>query len=233
MKIVYDDSFWFNENDEKSRVFQIFRDKFEDNRGYFEEVLKNESRGVVSETPEWFKDNNWIKQVNRSVSNNNVIRGCHTQIGKFCQGKLVEALTTRIYDIITDARPDSESFGRSNVYILSPSLSNQLWVPRGFLHSVVFSNIPSPAVLQYFCDNVYDKESELGVNPNSVLPRVVENFKTMLKDIETNGIYTDLFDIMESDKKIISEKDAKGVDYVTFMTNVKNEFVNNHKLWYR
>jgi len=62
----------------------------------------------------------WVKQINRSVSKGGTVRGCHAQRGKFCQGKLVEALNAKIYDIITDARPDSKTFGVSNVYILDP-----------------------------------------------------------------------------------------------------------------
>lgn len=116
MQIIYDDGIFDNfEADQKSRVFEIVPDVFGDSRGSFSEVLK-----CREDVPEWMKTMTWIKQINRSVSSKNTIRGCHAQSGLFCQAKLVEALTTQIYDIIIDARPDSNTFGVSKAYLLDP-----------------------------------------------------------------------------------------------------------------
>ena len=61
----------------------------------------------------------------------------HAQSGKSCQGKLVQAVYGKIFDVITDARPDSDTFGVSDVFELDSERQNQLWVPRGFLHGFV------------------------------------------------------------------------------------------------
>ena len=116
--------------------------------------------------------------MNRSSSSKYTVRGCHAQYGKFCQGKLVEALTEKIYDIITDSRPDSKTYGLSKIYILDPLKQNKLWVPRGFLHAFVVPNAKSNAIFQYFCDNVYNKPSEIGINPLTILPKIVSIHKS-------------------------------------------------------
>lgn len=108
--LVFHDMFDSFNDDQMSTVFEIFPDVHHDSRGFFLEALKFEDdlHGVF---PEWMQSSAWIKQVNRSSSVAGTIRGCHAQKGKFCQAKLVQALTTKIYDIITDARPQSATFG--------------------------------------------------------------------------------------------------------------------------
>lgn len=222
-------------NFDKTVVTEFFPDVHKDNRGYFFEVLKQREN---DELPEWYKNISWIKQINRSCSSRYVIRGCHAQRGKSCQGKLVEAVNHPIYDIITDARPDSESFGVSHIFLLNPETHNQLWVPRGFLHSVVFpdNNIHSDDILlQYFCDNQYDHENEFGVNPLSVIPEVVDKFRELFKyDDIMNERFKPLYDLFdERDKLIFSEKDTKAEDYNKFMSRISSDYSRTGELWYK
>ena len=44
MKIEFDDDFWYDKKDDKSRVFQVFPSVFGDDRGTFTEIWK--SRGL-------------------------------------------------------------------------------------------------------------------------------------------------------------------------------------------
>ena len=233
MQVFFEEAFDWFENDETSRVFQIIPDVFEDERGYFMEVFKQYPYQEKEELPLWIKNSKWIKQINRSSSQAGVIRGCHAQKGKFCQGKLVEAINEKIYDIITDARPNSKSFGTSTIVFLDPKKHNKLWVPRGFLHAFVvpLSN-NSNAIFEYYCDNVYDKSSEVGVAPSTLLPKLIENFKKLIG--EENNEYTDLFNTFTSDKPgIYSEKDQKAEDYVSFMNRIMNDYNKTKKVWYK
>ena len=227
MKIIIDEIF-DNINDNKfeaNSVLQIFPNIFNDSRGYFTEVLKDHINDKdTSEIPLWLTSLSWIKQINRSSSTSYTIRGCHAQKAPYCQGKLVEAINAKIYDIITDARPDSKTFGVSNIYILDPNIQNKLWVPRGFLHSFAVPNIgEDKAIFQYFCDNVYDKESEICINPLSLLPKIVDE-----ADIDVP-----LFDILYQEELSISEKDKKGLDYETWMNEIKTEYEKTGKVWYK
>ena len=50
-----------------------------------------------------------------------------------------------------------------------------LWVPRGFLHAFVVPKDVEHATFEYFCDNIYDKASEIGIAPTSFLKRSFES----------------------------------------------------------
>jgi dTDP-4-dehydrorhamnose 3,5-epimerase len=229
MKIITDEIFDNINNNkfEANAVLQIFPNVFKDQRGYFTEVLKEHINEYVKdkiEIPLWLTSITWIKQINRSLSTSYTIRGCHAQKAPYCQGKLVEAINTKIYDIITDARPDSKTFGVSNIYVLDPNVQNKLWVPRGFLHSFAVPNIDEDkAIFQYFCDNVYDKESEICINPLSLLPKIVDE-----ADIDVQ-----LFDIFNQEELSISEKDKNGLNYETWMNEIKTEYEKTGKVWYK
>lgn len=196
------------------------------------EVFK-EMNDEALKIPSWTRNSNWIRQINRSSSSGGVIRGCHAQRGMFCQGKLVEAVNERIYDIITDARPNSGTFGSSSVFLLDPEKHNRLWVPRGFLHAfVVPFSVEKQAIFEYYCDNVYDRSSEIGVNPTTILPKVVESFKTLMSSSRED--YEDLFAVFDKkDSCVYSEKDMNGLDYEKFMSDVRMEYENTGSLWCR
>lgn len=186
----------------------------------------------------------WVRQINVSSSSSGVIRGMHAQSGPYCQGKLVKALTYPIYDVITDARPDSKTFGTTSVYLLDPNKQNQLWVPRGFLHSFAVPKQLSmqqldsygnntPALFEYFCDNVYSKQSEVGVNPMSVLPSVAKNLASILNADNADDFAAFMMMFETADGFTLSEKDKSAKDYNEFMNEVKTEYEQTGKVWYK
>lgn len=143
---------------DRSAVLEVVPDVHIDTRGTFSEVLAAGAlQDIDSCDAVWLSSFEWLKQINRSTSAANVLRGCHAQIGAACQGKLVEALTAKVIDVIADARPESATFGKSKAYVLDPKLQNKVWVPRGFLHAFFVPDCGQEcdAVFQYFCDNVY------------------------------------------------------------------------------
>lgn len=193
---------------------------FGDNRGSFSEVLVGDE----------LKD---IKQINRSTSMQRVVRGCHAQYGKWCQAKLVEAVNRPIYDIITDARPDSKTFGVTAAYLLNPLKQNKLYVPRGFLHAFAVPDYVGydKALFMYYCDNVYHKDAEICISPMSLLPNIVEQLKGDPK-------YEALVSMFENSSKssqalVLSEKDLAGSNYSTWMQNVLDEYKQTGKCWYK
>ena len=189
---------------------------FGDQRGSFSEVLVGEE----------LRD---IKQINRSKSVKGVVRGCHAQLGKYCQSKIVEAVYKQIYDIITDARPDSKTFGVTAAYLLDPDKQNKLYVPRGFLHAFAVPQYDSDeqAVFMYYCNNTYCKDAEVCISPMSYLPNVV-------KKLDGDPQYEGLCKLFKTPKDLVlSEKDLAGNDYETWMQNVLEDYAKTGQVWYR
>lgn len=229
MKIEFDDDFWYDKKDDKSRVFQVFPSVFGDDRGTFTEIWKCETTTIPENMKEipWFADNMWIKQLNVSHSRPGVIRGCHAQTGNACQGKLVQSMFGNIWDVITDARPQSDTFMMTKVFFLNPRLQNKVFVPRGFLHAFITGNeLPNGTnyIFSYICDAVYDKTSEICVSPlNIVIPAFYDYCERYgLENFVKNG--TTL---------LTSPKDEKGQDPDVFFEVIRNEYKNSSTLWYK
>lgn len=221
--IAVDNCFYCFPDDPQSMVLEIFPKVLADSRGWFSEVLR-------TELP-------WIKQVNRSSSSPNVVRGCHAQRGSSCQAKLVEATTEVVFDTIIDARPDSKTFGTSKVYRLDPLKQNKLFVPRGFLHAfIVPASAKCDAVFTYYCDNTYDRDAEICISPKSILPRTVGVLRSWCRsDAEMNAMFQELVDSSEDDW-IYSDKDLHGLNYDAWMTSLKVSYDNGDletSLWYK
>ena len=234
MDKVIDDSFDFG-LDGRS-VFQLVPKVFNDERGWFAEMLRAE-HNVID-----------IKQINRSCSKPGVIRGCHAQRSPFCQAKLVEAVNTDLIDVITDARPVSTTFGKSKMYLLSAAKQNKLYVPKGFLHAfIVPCASQKTAYFNYYCDNVYDKASEVCVNPVDVIQPLVDQIDW--KDVvqaaqfgilrEDDDLYFDSRASYCSDSELdikhtfsIAQRDLDGKPLDEFLSEVRKQFNETGKLWY-
>ena len=210
---------------DRGSVLEILPDAHLDPRGSFAEILKFE-RGPLPTLTHWISRPGWIMQVNRSRSVSGVVRGMHAQKHGSCQAKLVEAVNRKIYDIIVDARPDSRTFGVSKVYTLSPAAQNMLFVPRGFLHGFVvpFEYSNENAIFSYYCDNVYDKESEITINPRSFLEKMVDSAQSVLDH--------DFVSTIREHELMYSDRDVSGMDYVKFMSDAREEFASTGIPWY-
>lgn len=99
-------------------------------------------------------------QDNHSRSTRGTLRGLHFQR---ChpQGKLVEAIRGRIWDIAVDVRPGSPTFGQWEGVTLTEDSHRQLWVPPGFAHG--FCVLSDEADVLYKCTDVYRPDDEGGV----------------------------------------------------------------------
>ncbi len=130
---------------------------FEDSRGYFFESYNQQKfKELTGLDPVFLQDN-------QSRSSYGVVRGLHQQRGEYAQAKLVRVLEGRVLDVAVDVRAGSATYGEYVAVELSAENKRQLFVPRGFLHG--FAVLSEQATFFYKCDNVYNKESEDGVNP--------------------------------------------------------------------
>jgi len=110
-----------------------------DDRGYFLETWNAERYGALG-LPDRFV------QSNASRSGAGVIRGLHYQYPE-PQGKLVNVLQGRVFDVAVDIRSDSPTFRQWAGVELSSQNHRQLFVPKGFAHG--FCVLSDSALLTY------------------------------------------------------------------------------------
>ncbi len=132
----------------------ITPDRFEDDRGFFQEVYKKSV----------FKENGVnvdFNQLNMSFSKKGVIRGLHYQLPPKPQAKLVRCVVGEIFDVAVDVRKSSKFFGKWQGVVLSERQGNMFYLPEGFAHG--FSVLSNFAVVEYFVSNEYCPECERGI----------------------------------------------------------------------
>jgi dTDP-4-dehydrorhamnose 3,5-epimerase len=128
---------------------------FSDSRGYFFESFRED---ILQQFNAKY---NWIQE-NESVSNFGVIRGLHYQLNPFSQAKLVRVIVGEVLDVVMDVRRGSPTFGKKFEIILSGENKKQLLIPEGFAHG--FSVLQDGTIFSYKCNNLYNKDSERGIN---------------------------------------------------------------------
>lgn len=119
-----------------------------DARGYFMETW-HADRYSAAGLPETFV------QANVSRSGAGVVRGLHYQYPE-PQGKLVQVLDGRIFDVAVDIRSGSPTFGEWAGVELSAENHRQLYVPEGFAHG--FCVLGAGATISYLCTRVFSAE---------------------------------------------------------------------------
>jgi len=125
--------------------------KFDDDRGFFEELYRNEifnSLGIK----------NQFYQINLSFSKKNVFRGFHFQLNPKPQGKLVTVISGEIIDYAIDLRKRSIFYKNNVNYKLTNG--KMLFMPEGFAHG--FLALEDSYVL-YFTTNEFDKNLDSGI----------------------------------------------------------------------
>ncbi len=127
--------------------------RFEDDRGFFMETWHEEKYRQAGIDKPFVQDN-------RSHSKKNVLRGLHYQL-QHAQGKLVFAVTGRIFDVAVDIRPDSPFFGKWTGAELSAENRRQIYVPEGFAHGFVV--LSDYADVIYKCTDFYAPGDEYGL----------------------------------------------------------------------
>ena len=161
---------------------------FEDSRGIFYETFNEKI----------FNDKTGLTisfcQDNESISKKNVLRGLHFQNPPFAQGKLVRIVAGRVLDIAVDIRKSSPTYGQYELIELSDKNKLQFYIPPGFAHG--FVALEDNSIFSYKCTNYYSPVSERTIQWND--PNLSINW--------------------EIKNPIISEKDQKGLDFATFVS---------------
>jgi len=129
---------------------------FTDDRGWFAETF-NEVNFQKTGLPFHFV------QDNQSRSRQHVLRGLHFQL-QHAQGKLVRAVSGRIFDVAVDVRRSSVHFGKWVGVELDAETPEMLWIPPGFAHG--FLVLSESADVLYKTTDFYSPASERTVQWN-------------------------------------------------------------------
>ena len=134
-------------------LYEIQPKVFGDARGYFFEVYSERDFFDAGLTMKFVQDN-------QSASTKGVLRGLHFQT-QHPQGKLVRAVSGRVYDVAVDIRNGSPTFGRYYGVVLDSEKQNEFYIPQGFAHG--FYVLSDSAVFAYKCTDFYDPKGEGGL----------------------------------------------------------------------
>ena len=127
---------------------------FRDSRGFFMETYKY-SDFARMDVKEYFVQDNYSK------SSKGILRGLHFQKNPNAQGKLVQCLKGKIFDVAVDIRKGSPTFGQWVSTELAEENNLILYVPSGFAHGfVVLSEV---ANVIYKCTREYSPEDDRGI----------------------------------------------------------------------
>lgn len=139
-----------------------------------------------------------LKEVFYTISKKGVIRATHFQLVKQ-QAKLVRCISGHVYDVITDLRPDSPTFGQWRGFDLTGENQVTLYVPQYFGHGYL---VIEDSVVSYKCGEVFYGEGDSGIMFND--PDL--NIKWPFEKI--GGI----------ESLIISEKDKRLLTFMQYKT---------------
>lgn len=85
------------------------------------------------------------------------LRGMHFQVAPHQEAKLVRCTQGRIFDVIVDVRPDSDTFGTWQSFELSAERRNSLFIPEGFAHG--FQTLEPDSEVFYQMSEFFDSAS--------------------------------------------------------------------------
>ena len=170
-----------NDGTEFKGLYEIQPKIFGDARGYFLETYSERDFMINGLSMRFVQDN-------QSKSTKGVLRGLHFQT-EHPQGKLVRALSGRVYDVAVDLRKGSATYGKYYGVILDSEKQNMFYIPEGFAHG--FYVLSDEAIFTYKCTDFYDPKGEGGLMWND--PIIAIDWKSVAPDIEP----------------LLSEKDGK------------------------
>lgn len=165
-------------------------DVYGDHRGSFQE-LHNARRYAEAGLDVAFVQDNF------STSAKGILRGLHFQTAR-PQGKLVQALFGRVFDVCVDIRPDSPTRGEVVTITLDAAEPRQFYLPPGCAHG--FAVLSDRAHFFYKCTDFYDAASE----------------KTLLWNDPELGIDWPL-----DGEPTLSEKDRAGLSYADVIADAQ------------
>ena len=162
-------------------VMRIEPDVYPDERGWFKESYRRDEFAAQGIGP--------FVQDNISFSTQNVLRGLHFQLPPGAQGKLVQCLSGKIWDVAVDIRKDSPDYGKWVAETLSEENHHMLWLPPGFAHGFIVSS--KTALVLYKVTVPYAPELDRGIrwdDPDLAIRWPISSPLVSDKDLKLKGM---------------------------------------------
>ncbi len=137
-----------------SEVILVEPEMFKDERGSFLETYKYSDFARMGIKEQFVQDN-------YSKSFRGVLRGLHFQKNPNAQGKLVQCVKGKIFDVAVDIRKGSPTFGHCVSVELSEENNLMLYVPSAFAHGFVV--LSETADVIYKCTREYSQKDDGGI----------------------------------------------------------------------
>ena len=118
------------------------------------------------------------------------MRGLHAQRPPHSQSKIIRCTRGSIFDVAVDFRKESVNFGNWYGVKLEAKSSQQIYIPKGFLHGYV--TLSDNTEIIYACSNGYNQDSEIRIkfddpHINIKWPNIVSNFIISEKDAQAKN----------------------------------------------
>ncbi|GLQ18647.1 dTDP-4-dehydrorhamnose 3,5-epimerase [Maritalea porphyrae] len=136
-------------------VYEIFPNRFEDERGFFSETYNRNGLLDAGIETEFVQDN---QSFSTAVG---TMRGLHFQKSPKAQYKLVRVIKGRIFDVAVDIRRGSKTFGEWVGLEISEKKWNQILVPEGYAHG--FVTLEANTIVAYKVSDFYSREHERSI----------------------------------------------------------------------
>lgn len=138
--------------------FELQPKVFEDPRGRFVKVFHEQAfaaQGLETAfTEEYY-----------SVSYKNVVRGMHFQLPPMDHVKMVYCVEGEVLDAVVDLRVGSPTYGQFDLFELSSTKANSIYIPKGMAHG--FCVLSEQAIMVYKVSTIYSPTHDAGVLWNS------------------------------------------------------------------
>jgi len=109
-----------------------------------------------------------IKQSNVAINiHAGTLRGMHCQVDPVAKSKVVRCVRGRVYDVIVDMRPESETYLKHFSIELSAENMQMLVIPKNFYHG--YLTLEENSDVLYMVDNFYTPEYGRGLRYNDPL----------------------------------------------------------------
>jgi dTDP-4-dehydrorhamnose 3,5-epimerase len=90
------------------------------------------------------------------------LRGLHYQLAPHRETKLVRCAVGRIFDVLVDLRPESETYGRWEAITLGDDPDELLYVPPGVAHG--YQTLTDDCQVQYLISAHFDAGLQRGIH---------------------------------------------------------------------
>lgn len=136
-------------------AFLVEVKKLEDERGFFGRAWCEHEFSEAG-------INSTIRQINTSFTlHRGTIRGMHYQIDPFQEAKFIRCTKGRIFDVMIDLRPESQTFMKWIGHELSEDNYRMVFVPENFAHG--FVTLEDNCEVYYPVTEFYTPGSERGI----------------------------------------------------------------------